>query len=106
MLESGNPAVGNNTTAMLFELCSAFGTVGLSLGTPNTNLSFSGSFTIAGKLLMMVLMTVGSHRDLPLNIEPSIPQLKHLSHHTHVHSIPAPAVGTSKRQFITRASGF
>lgn len=88
---------------MLFELCSAFGTVGLSQGTPGTNLSFCGSFTIAGKLLIMAMMIVGSHRDLPLYIEPSVSQLSHMAHHTHVHAI---AAGTNTRQFITRASTF
>lgn len=104
LLESGNALVSDRPLAILFEICSAFGGVGLSLGYPNTVLSFAGAFTIAGKLLIMVFMTISSHRDLPLNMEPSVPQLGKLSRHTHVHAIVAPSV--SARKFITRVSAF
>jgi trk system potassium uptake protein TrkH len=43
----------------LFEAASAFGTVGLSTGTPGTPLSMSASFSESGKLLICVLMFMG-----------------------------------------------
>lgn len=43
----------------LFETTSAFGTVGLSMGSPDSVLSLSGHFSPLGKLLMILMMFVG-----------------------------------------------
>ena len=49
----------------LFEVVSAYGTVGLSLGVSNANYSFSGSFGIASKLVIILVMLLGRHRGMP-----------------------------------------
>lgn len=43
----------------LFETTSAFGTVGLSMGTPGSVLSLAGHFSDAGKLLLVAMMFLG-----------------------------------------------
>ena len=43
----------------VFESTSAFGTVGLSMGVPGSVLSLVGSFSVAGKLLLALLMYFG-----------------------------------------------
>lgn len=55
---------------VLFEVLSAYGTVGLSLSA--TSLSVAGSFHSASKLLLMLVMLAGRHRGLGLLL-PSTP---------------------------------
>ena len=50
---------------VLFEVCSAFGTVGLSLGLSNAPYAFSGSFSVASKLVIILMMLLGRHRGMP-----------------------------------------
>jgi trk system potassium uptake protein TrkH len=50
---------GTDLLATLFESASAFGTVGLSTGTPGTPLSLSASFSEPGRLLICLLMFAG-----------------------------------------------
>jgi Trk-type K+ transport system membrane component len=49
---------------ILFEVISAFGTVGLSLGYPGSVVSFSGQFSVFGKLCIIFVMILGRHRGL------------------------------------------
>ncbi|PWN20324.1 TrkH-domain-containing protein [Microstroma glucosiphilum] len=56
----------------LFELTSAYGTVGLSTGTPYDNFSLSGRFRTLSKLVVIATMTRGRHRGLPVAIDRSI----------------------------------
>lgn len=56
----------------LFELTSAYGTVGLSTGTPFDNFSLSGRFSTLGKLVVCATMIRGRHRGLPVAIDRSI----------------------------------
>lgn len=49
----------SNAFSILFEVVSAYGTVGLSCGLPGTNLSLSGGFSWMGKLLIILVMIVG-----------------------------------------------
>ncbi|PIP13042.1 MAG: hypothetical protein COX48_05445, partial [bacterium (Candidatus Stahlbacteria) CG23_combo_of_CG06-09_8_20_14_all_34_7] len=44
---------------ILFEVVSAYGTVGLSTGLPGTNLSLVGGFSWVGKLLIVIVMIMG-----------------------------------------------
>ena len=48
--------------SVLFEIVSAYGTVGLSLGYPNYNASFSGQFGIIAKLVIIAMQIRGRHR--------------------------------------------
>jgi len=50
---------GHALVPSLFETTSAFGTAGLSMGSPGSPLSLSGHFSAAGKLLMVAMMFVG-----------------------------------------------
>ncbi len=58
--------------ACLFEIVSAYGTVGLSLGYPNINASFSAEFTVVSKLVVMAMMVRGRHRGLPYALDRAI----------------------------------
>ena len=53
---------------MLFETTSAFGTVGLSTGTPGSVLSLSGHFAPTGKLLIIAMMFMGRVGPLTLAV--------------------------------------
>ncbi|KAK6523752.1 low affinity potassium transporter [Arthrobotrys megalospora] len=56
----------------LFEVISAYGTVGLSLGYPDVNTSFSGQFTTFSKIVIMAMMVRGRHRGLPYELDRAI----------------------------------
>ncbi|PWW71838.1 hypothetical protein C7212DRAFT_231019 [Tuber magnatum] len=60
------------TFAILFEVVSAYGTVGLSLGYPNTNTSFSAQFGVIGKLVIIAMQIRGRHRGLPYELDRAI----------------------------------
>jgi hypothetical protein len=57
---------------VLFEIISAFGNVGLSLGYPNTATSFSGVWRDLAKLVLVAVMLLGRHRGLPDSIDRAI----------------------------------
>lgn len=56
----------------LFEIVSAYGTVGLSLGYPGTNTSFSAEFGVIAKLVVAAMMIRGRHRGLPYELDRAI----------------------------------
>ena len=56
----------------MFETVSAYGTVGLSLGVPYNNYSFSGAWQSLSKLILMTVMLRGRHRVLPMAIDRAI----------------------------------
>ena len=56
----------------LFEIVSAYGTVGLSLGYPNINASFSTEFSVVSKLVIIAMMVRGRHRGLPYALDRAI----------------------------------
>ncbi|KAF2965198.1 hypothetical protein GQX73_g8377 [Xylaria multiplex] len=58
--------------AVLFELVSAYGTVGLSLGYPGTNASLSAQFSVIGKLVIIAMMIRGRHRGLPYGLDRAV----------------------------------
>ncbi|KAF0275375.1 hypothetical protein FOG50_03777 [Hanseniaspora uvarum] len=57
---------------ILFEIVSAYGTVGLSLGYPNTNTSFCAQFTKLSKFIVVLLLLRGKHRGLPNSLDRAI----------------------------------
>ncbi|TBU40177.1 cation transport protein-domain-containing protein [Dichomitus squalens] len=61
-----------NIFNILFELVSAYGTVGLSLGLPNANYSFSGALRPLSKLIICAVMLRGRHRGLPVAIDRAV----------------------------------
>nr|OQO31581.1 hypothetical protein B0A51_01423 [Rachicladosporium sp. CCFEE 5018] len=58
--------------SVLFEVVSAYGTVGLSLGYPGINASFSTEFRVISKLVIVAMMIRGRHRGLPYALDRAI----------------------------------
>lgn len=58
--------------AIMFEVFSAYGTVGLSLGVPTDNYSFSGVWHTLSKLILVCVMIRGRHRGLPYAIDRAV----------------------------------
>jgi Trk-type K+ transport system membrane component len=63
---------GFNIFSILFEVTSAYGTVGLSLGVPGKDYSLCGDFASLSKVVLLFAMVRGRHRGLPLAIDRSI----------------------------------
>ncbi|KAK6352481.1 low affinity potassium transporter [Orbilia blumenaviensis] len=61
-----------NQFTCLFEVISAYGTVGLSLGYPDVNTSFSGQLTSFSKIVILAMMVRGRHRGLPYELDRAI----------------------------------
>ncbi|CAK7265741.1 low affinity potassium transporter [Sporothrix epigloea] len=58
--------------AVLFEVVSAYGTVGMSLGYPGGNESLCSRFSVVGKLVIIAMMIRGRHRGLPYGLDRAI----------------------------------
>jgi Trk-type K+ transport system membrane component len=58
--------------AIMFECVSAYGNVGLSLGTNETLTSLSGDFTVFSKLVICAVMLRGRHRGLPYALDHAV----------------------------------
>ena len=58
--------------SVLFEVVSAYGTVGLSLGYPNIDASFSAEFKVLSKLIIIAMQIRGRHRGLPYELDRAI----------------------------------
>ena len=58
--------------SVLFEIVSAYGTVGLSLGYPNIDASFSAEFNVVSKLVIIAMQIRGRHRGLPYELDRAI----------------------------------
>lgn len=61
-----------NVFSCLFEVVSAYGTVGLSLGFPGVNTSLTGEFSTISKLVIIAMMIRGRHRGLPYALDRAI----------------------------------
>lgn len=57
---------------VIFEVISAYGCVGISVGLPDRNYSFSGGWHIVSKLILCAVMIRGRHRGLPVAIDRAI----------------------------------
>jgi len=57
--------------SIVFEFCSAYGTVGLSMNPGDLPSSCSGRWSPVSKVLLMVVMFMGRMRGLPDNIDPT-----------------------------------
>ncbi|KAI1378211.1 potassium transport protein TRK1/TRK2 [Hypoxylon crocopeplum] len=58
--------------AVLFEVVSAYGTVGLSLGYTGINASLCSQFTVLGKLIIIAMQIRGRHRGLPYGLDRAV----------------------------------
>ncbi|CAG7955316.1 unnamed protein product [Penicillium salamii] len=61
-----------NLFAVLFEIVSAYGTVGLSMGYPGINASFSAELKTLSKLIIIAMQIRGRHRGLPYELDRAI----------------------------------
>jgi len=61
-----------NLFRIIFEMVSAFGGIGLTLGIPTDNFAFSGAFRPLSKLIVCIIMLRGRHRGLPVAIDRAI----------------------------------
>ncbi|KAL8810115.1 MAG: hypothetical protein Q9223_006049 [Gallowayella weberi] len=57
---------------IIFEVISAYGTVGLSVGVPTAAYSFSGDWHVLSKLILIAVMLRGRHRGLPVAIDRAV----------------------------------
>ncbi|KAJ9612985.1 hypothetical protein H2200_002926 [Cladophialophora chaetospira] len=64
--------VSFSTFNIIFEVISAYGCVGISVGIPSNNYSFSGSWHLASKLVLCAVMLRGRHRGLPVSIDRAV----------------------------------
>lgn len=65
-------APGYSLFSVFFEVISAYGTVGLSLGVPYDQYSFSGTWHVLSKLVLLTVMLRGRHRILPMAIDRAV----------------------------------
>lgn len=70
MITRGSPAVP--IFNVLFEITSAYGTVGLSTGYSGVDMSLSSQFSVIGKLVIIALLYRGRQRSLPYAIDRAI----------------------------------
>lgn len=61
-----------NVFAIFFEVVSAYGNVGLSLGYPTNSTSLCGHFTVFSKLVVCAMMIRGRHRGMPYALDRAI----------------------------------
>lgn len=54
---------------IIFEVVSAYGGIGISVGLPNQNFSFSGGWSATSKLVLCLVMVRGRHRGLPATMD-------------------------------------
>lgn len=57
---------------IIFEVISAYGCVGISVGLPDQNYSFSGGWHVVSKLILCAVMIRGRHRGLPVAIDRAV----------------------------------
>ncbi|KAH7021508.1 cation transport protein-domain-containing protein [Microdochium trichocladiopsis] len=57
---------------ILFEVVSAYGCVGISLGVPWNNFSFAGGWYSGSKLVLVLVMLRGRHRGLPVALDRAV----------------------------------
>ncbi|KAK5653277.1 hypothetical protein OQA88_9176 [Cercophora sp. LCS_1] len=61
-----------NVFNVIFEVVSAYGTVGISVGLPTQNFSFSGGWYDGSKLVLCLVMLRGRHRGLPVALDRAV----------------------------------
>jgi Trk-type K+ transport system membrane component len=74
-IETGNfiaDPVDFSVFNVIFEVVSAYGCVGISVGVPYDAFSFSGSWHTASKLVLCAVMIRGRHRGLPVALDRAV----------------------------------
>ncbi|CAD6447678.1 a8a07325-342f-4672-a8bc-cd904a5a23fa [Sclerotinia trifoliorum] len=57
---------------VIFEVVSAYGCVGISIGLPDQDYSFSGGLRSASKVVLVAVMVRGRHRGLPMALDRAV----------------------------------
>jgi Trk-type K+ transport system membrane component len=57
---------------VIFEVVSAYGCVGISVGLPNASYSFAGGWHAPSKLVLVLVMLRGRHRGLPVALDRAV----------------------------------
>ena len=57
---------------IIFEVVSAYGTVGISVGVPTAAYSFAGAWKTGSKLVLCLVMLRGRHRGLPVALDHAV----------------------------------
>lgn len=57
---------------VIFEVVSAYGCVGISVGLPSANYSFAGGWHAASKVVLCAVMLRGRHRNLPVALDRAV----------------------------------
>lgn len=80
--EANNLEEDQNVTIfkILFEITSAYGTVGLSLGNASNSMHFCSLWTRTSKVMLTGVMLLGRHRGLPESIDHAV-KLPELEQH-------------------------
>ncbi|BGP12490.1 hypothetical protein JCM10213_005472 [Rhodosporidiobolus nylandii] len=93
---------------LIFEIVSAYGTVGLSLGNNRNNTSLSGVLSVLSKLIVIAVMIRGRHRGLPIAIDRAVllpsDLEKHMDDTATAASVDHPTRDLGLRSRATRAS--
>lgn len=73
-ISEGGPLMAGDFSmfAVLFEIVSAYGTVGMSMGYPGTDASLCSQFSVVGKLVIVGMQIRGRHRGLPYGLDRAI----------------------------------
>ncbi|EJD53027.1 TrkH-domain-containing protein [Auricularia subglabra TFB-10046 SS5] len=82
-LMDDNNAPWFNLFRVVFELVSAYGGVGLSLGIPTQNFAFIGACRPLSKVVVIFVMVRGRHRGLPMAVDRSIMLPEEFSNNAH-----------------------
>lgn len=67
----GDPAT-YSVFNIIFEIVSAYGTVGISVGLPDASYSFAGGWHTASKIVLCLVMLRGRHRGLPVALDRAV----------------------------------
>ncbi|GAA5925325.1 hypothetical protein JCM3775_006423 [Rhodotorula graminis] len=93
---------------LIFEITSAYGTVGLSLGNTRTNTSLAGVLSPLSKLIIIAVMIRGRHRGLPIAIDRAVLLPSDLAKHgddTTTVASAEPGGGPGPGDFVLRSRG-
>ena len=69
---------------VIFELMSAYGTVGMSFGATKKSASLVGDMTVLSKLVIVAVIIRGRHRNLPSAVDRAVMLPHYMEHHDEV----------------------
>ena len=76
---------------VIFELVSAYGTVGMSFGATKKSASLVGDMSVLSKLVIVAVIIRGRHRNLPSAVDRAVMLPHYLEHHDEVQDQTIPS---------------